>query len=216
MRHGVFGTGMVGQAIAGKLLSLGHDVRMGARDAKNEKAAAFVAKSRPKASHGTFADAAAFGEMLWNCTSGVGTMPALNSAGAEHLKGKVLVDVSNPLDFSKGMPPQLSTASGDSVAEQIQRAFPSTKVVKALNTINCQIMVDANRVADGQHDVFIAGNEESAKGAVSEILRNGFGWKNIVDLGDITAARATEAYVLFWVRLMGALKTVDFNIHIVR
>jgi predicted dinucleotide-binding enzyme len=215
MKIGVFGTGMVGQAIAGKLAQLGHDVKMGSRTAGNEKAAAWVKAAGPHASQGTHADAAAFGELLFNCTQGFGSLEALGMAGAGNLAGKVLVDVSNPLDFSKGMPPSLFVCNTDSLGEQIQRAFPAARVVKALNTVNAQLMVEPAQLA-GEHDMFICGNDPAAKSQVSEILRAWLGWKHVVDLGDITAARAQEMILPVWVRLYGALKTPMFNLHIVR
>ena len=214
MKIGVFGTGMVGVAIATKLTELGHEVRMGARSAGGEKALAWLKKAGPKASQGTFADAAKFGELAFNCTNGAGSIEALTAAGADNLRGKVLVDVSNPLDFSKGTPPSLFVSGGDSLAEQIQRAFPETQVVKSLNTMSCDVMVDPARVP-GEHDVFVSGNDEAAKAQVGELLKS-FGWKSIVDLGDLTTARGTEAYVLFWLRAWGALKTADFNVRLVR
>ena len=212
----VLGTGMVGQTIASKLVALGHDVKMGSRDAKNEKAAEWAKKAGAKASHGTFADAAAFGEMLFNCTSGHGAVDAMRAAGAQNLDGKLVIDISNPLDFSKGMPPFLFTGSTDSLGEQIQREFPKALVVKTLNTVNCEIMVNPAKVAGGDHFVFMSGNDAGAKGRAAEILKGWFGWKNVLDLGDITTARGTEGYLPLWVRIYGALGTGDFNIKIVR
>ena len=185
MKLGVLGTGMVGNAIGTKLVALGHDVKMGSRTATNEKAEAWVKQAGRGASQGTFADAAAHGEVIFNCTSGTGALEALTSAGKENLRDKVLVDVADPLDFSKGMPPTLFVFGDDSLGEQIQRAFPETKVVKALNTVNCQVMVDPSRVP-GDHDIFVSGNDAAAKATVTEILRDWFGWKSVIDLGDIT------------------------------
>ncbi len=215
MKIGILGTGMVGSTIGSKLIALGHEVRLGSRTADNEKAAAWATAAGPKASHGTFADAAAFGEIAWNCTQGAASLEVVRGAGSANLKGKVLVDVSNPLDFSKGMPPTLFTGSSDSLGEQLQRELPETKVVKALNTINCNVMVDPARVNGGDHDTFVSGNDAGAKGKVVEILR-GFGWKNVIDLGDITTSRGTESYLMLWLRLWGALGTPDFNVKIVR
>jgi len=216
MRIGVLGTGMVGQAIAGKLVALGHQVMMGSRSAANEQAREWVAAAGSSASQGTFAETAAFGELLFNCTSGSGSLEALASAQPDDLNGKVLIDVANPLDFSQGMPPSLSVVNTDSLGEQIQRAFPGARVVKALNTVNCLLMVDPARVPD-EHDLFIAGDDGAAKQAVRELLES-FGWAadRIIDLGDITAARATEMYLPLWLRLMGTLQSADFNIKVVR
>ena len=215
MKIGILGTGMVGNSIGSKLISLGHEVMMGSRIATNEKAAEFVKNAGKGASQGTFADTAKFGKLLFNCTKGEFSLDVLQLAGAENMNGKILVDVANPLDFSNGMPPSLTICNTDSLGETIQRTFPSVKVVKTLNTMNCFLMVDANKVA-GEHDIFICGNDASAKATVEEILRKGFGWKNIIDLGDITNARATEMLLPIWVRLYGKFQSPDFNFHIVR
>ena len=215
MKIGILGTGMVGQTIGGKLVSLGHEVKMGSRDAKNEKAAAWVSKAGRGASQGTFADAAGFGEIVFNCTNGMGSIDALKSAGAATLRGKVLVDVANPLDFSKGMPPTLFVGNGDSLGEMIQRTFPEARVVKALNTVNANVMVNPGRLS-GDHDVFVCGNDAGAKAQVIRLLKDEFGWKTVHDIGDITAARATESYIHLGLRLYGALQSADFNVHVVR
>jgi predicted dinucleotide-binding enzyme len=215
MKIAVLGTGMVGNAIATKLVQVGHDVKMGSRTANNEKAAAWVAQAGARASAGTFADAAAFGEIVFVCTAGTGTLEALQSAGAANLDGKIVVDVSNPLDFTGGMPPRLFVGGDDSLGERVQREFPNAKVVKALNTVNCNVMVDASRVP-GDHDLFIAGNDAEAKARVAELVKRDFGWKHVVDIGGIDGARNTEAHVLFWVRLWGIVGGPDFNIHIAK
>ena len=216
MKIGVLGTGIVGSTIASKLCALSHEVTMGSRSAGSEAARAWAANAGPRAREGSFADAAAFGELVFNCTSGMHSLDALEAAGTANLAGKVLVDVANPLDFSQGMPPTLSVCNTDSLGEQIQRAFPETSVVKALNTMNCLVMVDPARVP-GEHDVFICGNDGSAKAQVGTLLES-FGWpsERIVDLGDITAARGTEMYLLFWLRLRGTVQSGDFNIKLVR
>ena len=216
MRIGVLGTGMVGAAIATKLVELGHEVVMGSRTADNEQAAEWASAAGAGASQGTFADAAAHGEVVVNCTAGTASLEALAAAGADNIAGKVLVDVANPLDYSQGMPPSLSVSGTDSLGEQIQRAFPDTRVIKALNTVNCEVMVDPARVP-GEHDVFVCGNDEQAKATVVELLGS-FGWPagHVRDLGDISAARGTEAYLLLWIRLWGYLGTGYFNVHVVR
>jgi hypothetical protein len=215
MKIGVLGTGMVGPTIGTKLVELGHEVMMGSRSKDNEKAAAWAKSAGPKASHGTFADAARFGEVLFNCTNGMASLNALKLAGAENMKGKILVDIANPLDASKGMPPTLSVSNTDSLGEQIQRAFPDTKVVKTLNTMNCRIMVNPSLVR-GDHDVFVSGNDRAAKERVKDILTNGFGWKSVVDLGDITTARGPEQLLPLWLRLMGTFGNPNFNFKIVK
>lgn len=215
MKIGILGTGMVGSAIASKLVACGHEVTMGSRSATNEKALAWAQQAGARAHAGTFAQAAVFGELVFVCTAGAGTLAALQAAGADALGDKIVIDVSNPLDFSRGMPPRLSVCNDDSLGEQVQRAFPTARVVKTLNTINCNLMVDASRVP-GEHAVFVAGNDAGAKASVEQLLRRDFGWRHVVDLGDITGARATEMYLPLWLRLWGALGTADFNVGITR
>lgn len=212
MRIGVLGTGVVGQTLAGKLVELGHEVKLGSRSATNEKAAKWVGERGARASQGTFADAAAFGEIVFNCTSGDVSLAALGAAGAANLAGKPLVDVANPLDFSTGRPPSLFVCNTDSLAEKIQATFPDARVVKALNTMNADVMVNPSLVP-GPHDVFICGNDAAAKVVASELLRS-FGWKNIIDLGDLTGARGMEMILPVWLRLWGVLKTPHFNFHV--
>jgi 8-hydroxy-5-deazaflavin:NADPH oxidoreductase len=214
MKIGILGTGMVGETFGNKLVALGHEVRIGGRQPTNEKGEAWAKKAGDKGSYGTFAEAAAFGELVFNCTKGEGAVDAVKAAKAG-LAGKILVDVTNPLDFSKGFPPSLFVSNTDSLGEQIQKELPDTKVVKSFNTINCEVMVDASR-AGGDSDLFVSGNDPEAKATVSRFAREQFGWKNVVDLGDITTSRGTEAYLLLWIRLYGALKTGDFNIKIVK
>lgn len=212
MKMAVFGTGMVGNAIGAKLVSLGHDVTMGSRTATNEKAVAWAKQHKARA--GTFADANAGADMVWNCTGGLVSIAALTSAGS--LDGKLLVDISNPLDFSRGMPPTLGVVNDDSIGERIQRAFPQAKVVKTLNTVNCAVMVDAARVNGGDHTMFMCGDDVDAKAQVKRILSDDFGWKDVLDLGDIKASRGMEMYLPLWLRMYGALKIGDFNVKVVR
>jgi len=217
MKVAVLGTGMVGDAIGSKLIEIGHAVMMGSRTAGNEKAAAFAAKHNGgKASTGTFADAAAFGEIVFNCTKGVETINILKSSGENHLNGKILIDLSNPLDFSKGMPPTLSVCNTTSLAEEIQSTFPGVKLVKALNTMWCGLMVNPGMVNGGDHNVFMSGNDSGAKQQVAGILKS-FGWseKNIIDLGDIKTARGTEMFLPLWLSVMGTTNSGAFNIKIV-
>jgi predicted dinucleotide-binding enzyme len=159
MRIGVLGTGMAGETLASRLVEVGHDVVMGARSAGNDKASAWSQRFPERAGQGSFADAAAHGELVVNATTGVASLEALRSAGADNLAGKTLLDVANPLDFSGGFPPRLSVVNDDSLGEQIQREFPAARVVKALNTMNCQVMADPARVP-GDHDVLMAGDDE--------------------------------------------------------
>lgn len=212
MTHAVLGTGMVGKAIATKLRSLGHEVHMGSRTADNAAATAWAAEHGGRAA--TFADAAAAADIVWNCTSGGASLEALRLAGAENLAGKILIDLANPLDFSQGFPPVLSVQGRDSLGEQIQRAFPQARVVKTLNTMNCLLMVDPTRVPEPT-DVFVSGDDAAAKATVIGILHS-FGWAAPIDLGDISTARGTEAWLPLWVRLYGTLGTPDFNLKLVR
>jgi predicted dinucleotide-binding enzyme len=146
----------------------------------------------------------------------MGSLAALELAGSNNLAGKILIDIANPLDFSKGMPPSLSISNTDSLGEQIQKAFPKTKVVKALNTLSAPLMVNPGLLADGDHHIFICGDDAEAKSQVTASLQEWFGWKNIIDLGDITTARGTEMLLPVWIRLWGALGTPMFNFKIVQ
>jgi 8-hydroxy-5-deazaflavin:NADPH oxidoreductase len=216
MKIAVLGTGIVGDTIGSKLIDCGHQVMMGSRTASNEKAQAFKAKHLGKADAGTFADAAAFGEIIFNCTAGHASLEVLNTAGEKNLDGKILVDIANPLDFSNGMPPTLSIVNTSSLGEEIQKKYSSLKVVKALNTMWCGLMVNPGMINKGDHNTFICGNDAAAKEKVKEILRS-FGWpdKNILDLGDISASRGTEMYLPLWLRIFGATNSGAFNIKIV-
>jgi 8-hydroxy-5-deazaflavin:NADPH oxidoreductase len=202
VKIGVLGTGVAGRTIAAKLVELGHDVRVGSRAAKDDAV--------------TFADAASFGEIVFNCTAGDKSLEALRMAEADNLADKILVDVANPLDFSQGMPPILAVCNADSLGEEIQRLFPRSKVVKALNTVNCNVMVNPS-VVPGEHDVFICGNDEGAKSEVRELVR-AFGWpdEHIIDLGDIAGARGMEMYLPLWLRLMDVVGGATFNIKVAR
>jgi predicted dinucleotide-binding enzyme len=216
VRFGVLGTGGVGRAIATRLLNLGHEVVMGSREAGNAAAAEWLAADgvgRPARS-GTFAEAAASAEIVVNATSGHASLAALTMAGAANLAGKPLVDVANPLDFSHGMPPTLTVAVTDSLGEQIQRAFPDAHVVKTLNTVNSDVMVRPELLAE-DHTMFVAGDDPEAKATVADLLRS-FGWRSIVDLGGINAARGMEAYILLWLNMRMAQDTNAFNIKVVR
>ena len=212
MKAGVLGSGMVGQAISARLAELGHDVMIGTRDLSklNE-----WHTSHKDVKIGSFAKTAGHGEIVFNATLGAASLDVLKMAGESNLGGKVLVDISEPLDFSKGMPPSLFVSNTDSLGEQIQGAFPQVKVVKTLNTVTANVMVYPQHVADGDHHVFISGNDAQAKGQVIDILKS-FGWVHILDLGDLTTARATEMYIAIWLRLWGALGTGMFNVKVMK
>ena len=216
MRIAVLGTGVVGAALGTRLVQTGHEVRMGSRTAGNAKAVAWAAAAGAAASEGTFEDAAAFGEVVVNATGGLVSVDALTSAGAGNLAGKVLLDVSNPLDFSGGFPPTVVQTDGRSLGEHIQEAFPDAHVVKTLNTMNADVMVHP-RALPGSHSVFVAGNDGDAKALARDLLV-GFGWTpdEVVDAGDITAARGLELYLPLWLSLMGSFGTPSFNVSVVR
>jgi predicted dinucleotide-binding enzyme len=226
MQIGVLGTGMVGRAIAVRLAELGHQVTIGTRDpqatlARTESSPQGVGPisewlaANPAVALRPFAAAVEAADVVVNATSGAAAQGVLTAAGAGNLVGKVLLDVSNPLDFSKGLPPSLLVANTDSLAEQIQRAYPETRVVKALNIVNANVMTRPAELAGGDHTMLVEGNDEAAKQVVRDLLAE-FGWRDIIDLGDITAARGMEMYLPLWLRLMGALGTVSFSIKVVR
>jgi 8-hydroxy-5-deazaflavin:NADPH oxidoreductase len=217
MKIAVLGTGMVGNAIGTKLVQKGHEVTMGSRSANNEAAQKWASSLGECAHTATFRDAAVFGEIVISCTGGMHSMEALKSVGAEPLRGKILIDVSNPLQQDKDGSMILGFCNTDSLGERIQRAFPQTKVVKALNTVNCDIMIEPSRVP-GDHNLFICGNDAAAKKQVTQYLSDWFGWKpdNIIDVGDITAARGTEMMMPLWMRLFqGVIGHPHFNYRIV-
>src|SRR5919108_1423988 len=169
MRIGVLGTGTVGRTLASKLVALGHEVMMGSRQAGNETAVAWEKEMGQLADEGNFAEAAGFGELIVNACAGAASLDALVSAEAENLTGKVLLDVSNPLDFSAGMPPTLTVCNTESLGERIQQAFPEARVVKSLNTVNADVMVDP-AIVPGSHNVFLAGDDGDAKTVVKQLL----------------------------------------------
>jgi len=226
VRFGILGTGVVGKTIAARLADLGHEVMVGTRDPEETTSRAepdaygnspfsLWQDEHPEVKLATFSEAAAHGEMVVNATSGGVSLEALDLAGEDNLSGKILVDVSNPLDFSQGMPPTLSVSNIDSLGEQIQRRFPEAKVVKTLHTMNAYLMVDPTQLAGADHTVFVCGDDPEAKAKVTELLQS-FGWTDIIDLGDITTARGTEMLLPIWLRLFGALQKPIFNFKIVR
>jgi len=226
VRFGILGTGVVGKTIAARLAGLGHDVMVGTRDPEETAARtepdAFGGspfsvwiEEHPEVQLATFGEAAAHGETVVNATPGSVSLEVLDLAGEDNLSGKILMDISNPLDFSQGMPPTLSVSNTDSLGEQIQRRFPDAKVVKTLHTMNSYLMVDPTQLAGAEHTVFVCGNDPESKAKVTELLQS-FGWGDIIDLGDITTARGTEMLLPIWLRLFGALQKPIFNFKIVR
>ena len=218
MNIGVLGTGTVGEAIASALIENKHHVKMGSRTTSNEKATAWVKKAGKNASQGTFDDAASFGDLLFLCLNGAYALDAVKSVQLNHVKDKIVVDLTNPLDFSHGMPPTiLDEYSLVSLGEKIQQELSTAYVVKTLNTVNYKLMVDATIVNDGDHHLFVCGNNTDAKNKVKHFLVDNFHWKphHFVDVGDIKSARTVEAIVPFWVTVMQALQTPLFNFKIV-
>lgn len=217
MKIAILGTGMVGATLGTKLVQLGHQIMMGSRTANSEAGQKWLRSVDDKAKIGTFADAAAFGEIVLDCTNGANSLTALRAAGEGNLRGKILIQVGNPLDFSKGMPPTLTVCNTDSLGEQTQREFPTVRVVKALNTVNCDIMIEPSRLP-GEHDLFICGNDAGAKNEVKKLLSEWFGWKpaNIIDMGDISNSRGTEMFLAMWIRLFGLFGSPHFNVKVVR
>jgi predicted dinucleotide-binding enzyme len=224
MRIGIVGSGVVGQTLGAKLVERGEDVVLGTRSpqALGDKRGLggslgeWLARTGGRGRVATFPEAARHGEIVINATAGVASIEALKAAGEQHLGGKILIDIANPLDFSRGMPPTLTVCNTDSLGEQIQRAFPRTHVVKTLNTMTAFLMVDPASVGGGDHHVFVSGNDAGVKARVSDLLRSWFGWNHVIDLGDITTARGTEMILPIWVRLWGALGTPMFNFRIVQ
>lgn len=226
MKFAVLGSGMVGQAIAGKLDELGHDVTIGTRDPDTTRARREPTpmgmpgfgtwlEEHQQVRVATFAQAASDAEIVVLAVSGAIARDVLASAGAEAVEGKIVIDITNPLDFSQGMPPTLSICNTDSVGEQLQQAFPTARIVKTLNTVNADLMVDPQQLQDGDHTIFVSGNDAEAKSVVTGILTDGFGWQHVLDLGDITTARGTEMYLPMWLRLWGSLGTPTLNVKVI-
>lgn len=217
MRYAVLGTGSAGRTIAGRLAELGHEAMVGTRDPEATRVRpeyAEWAAAHPGVGLATYADAAAAAGIVVNATNGAAAIDVLTLAGRDRLAGKVLIDVSNPLDFSQGMPPTLLVKDSDSLAEQIQRAFPQARVVKTLNTMNAEVMVHPDVLSD-PGTAFVSGNDPDAKAAATQMLAE-FGHTDIIDLGDLSTARGAEMLLPIWVRLMGLMGTARFNFKIVR
>jgi 8-hydroxy-5-deazaflavin:NADPH oxidoreductase len=230
MKFAILGTGSVGQSIASKLAGLGHEVTIGTRDVKVKLASSDKdsygnppfkewLSANNKVKLGTFAESAQSGEIIINATHGGSSLEVLKQAGAKNLSGKILIDIANPLDFSKGMPPSLlpGLSNTNSLGEEIQKSFPETKVVKTLNTMWCGLMVNPNMIGGGDHINYISGNDADARKEVRKILKQ-FGWKDesLLDLGDITAARATESILPIWLRVWSVTQNGAFNFRLIK
>jgi predicted dinucleotide-binding enzyme len=213
MQIGILGSGVTAQTIGSKLVQLGHEVMLGSREEAKPSSVVWAKDAGQHALYGTFQNAAAFGEILFNCTLGIASLDALNQAGAENMKDKILIDTSNPIDRSTGIW-KLTVCNTDSLGEQIQRAFPETRVVKTLNTINANVMTEPAKLTE-MTDLFVSGNDLDAKATVIRLLREWFGWRHVIDLGDITTARGAEMYMLLWHYLRDVTPAPRFNIKVV-
>lgn len=214
MNIGLLGTGTVGNAIGTKLIQLGHVVKMGSRSSAHEKAVAWVNKNGANASTGTFEEAARFGELIVLCLNGAGTVDALNMAGIHHFSHKTVIDIANPLDFSKGMPPTLFMGNTDSLGELVQRTLPDANVVKTLNIVTADVMVNPGLV-QGDIDMLLCGNDDKAKATVVQLLKD-FGWQHLIDLGGIQSSRYMESFVLLWVNLWQKFGDPYFGMKFIR
>jgi predicted dinucleotide-binding enzyme len=213
MKIGILGTGMVGETLGTKFTQLGHQVKIGSRTANNEKAAQWVKTAGANASQGTFADAAAFGELVFICLKGDIALDVVKSLSAATVAGKIVVDVSNPLDFSHGFPPSLTICNTNSLGEEVQKAWPAAKVVKTLNIVNCEVMVDPKK--GGNPTMLVTGNDAEAKSKITALLKT-LGWQDIIDLGDITKSRGTEMLLPLWLDLFGLFGNPHFGFKVAR
>jgi predicted dinucleotide-binding enzyme len=226
MKVGILGTGSVGRALAEGFVREGHEVLVGTRDVD-----ALMARTEPDrmgtppfaewlpehpgVAVGVFSHVGEHAELLVNATLGSVSVDVLHEAGLADTPGRILIDASNALDHSGGFPPSLFVVNTDSLSEQIQREFPDARVVKAWNTMTASLMTNPGRLAGGDHSIPICGNDDDARRQVADLLRS-FGWRDVVDLGDLRAARGMEAYVLFWLGLYGAAGSPLVNTKIVR
>ncbi len=226
MQIGILGTGIVGQTLGLKLVQLGHSIMLGTRDPSklNEPKgrgssartlADWLVEAGAAARVGTFGDAAAYGELIINALSGAASLEVLRSVGEEYLNGKTFIDISNPIDVSRGFPLTLFVKDTDSLGEMLQRAFPNVRVVKTLNTMTAALMVNPNLVGNGDHTVFVSGNDTQAKAQVTELLKE-FGWQDILDIGDISTARGTEMMLAIGHATMRALSSAEVAFKVVR
>jgi predicted dinucleotide-binding enzyme len=196
LKVGVLGTGDAGVTMATGCLGLGYEVKVGARDAGNPKAAAWATQNGERASAGSFADAASFANVVIVAVRGSAAEDAVRSAGVANFKGKLVIDLTNPLELSDGQPAKLFTGPDDSLGERVQRLLPESRVVKAFNTVGANLFVKPDFGSE-KPDMFLAGNDLEAKRIVSGLC-NKWNWRPI-DLGGIEAARILEPLVLLWI-----------------
>jgi len=199
MKIGILGSGPVGRSLGKGFASNGHDVRLGSRTPGKQEVQDWLKTTKGKVSAGTFSEAAAHGEIVVLCLLGEATENAIKLAGMRNFDGKLVIDATNPLDFSSGMPPSLFVGTTDSLGERVQRMLPNAKVVKCFNTVNNQTMTNP-KMKEGLPDMIICGNDEGAKRQVAGLLKE-FGWGQPIDIGAIDGARWLEAYTALWVRL---------------
>ena len=218
MRIAMLGTGMVGRALAAELARRGDEVALGTRDPSQPRGDELteLLDEHDAISLRSFADAVVGAELVVLAIGGDHALDVVAAVGPDALADKVLIDLSNPLDFTNGFPPTLSVCNTTSLGEQVQAAAPHARVVKALNTVNVAVMIDPAGVGAGEHDLFICGNDEGAKRLVERFLTERFGWQSFLDLGDISMARGTEMYMPLWLRLRVMLGTSNFNVRVVR
>lgn len=226
MKVAVIGTGAVGQAIATKLSLLGHKVFIGTRNVSESRSKTKAddwgtpgigswIKEHPEVDLLPFKQAVENGkDLIIFAVAGMAAFDCLEKIGKDQLDNRVLVDITNPLDFSQGFPPTLSICNTESLGEKIQNSYPRVKVVKGLNTVTSAIMGNPETI-EGDHNLFICGNDQEAKKLVTDLLTS-FGWRerNIIDLGDITSARGTEMLMPLFIRLLGKYQNPFFNLHV--
>jgi len=199
MKIGILGSGPVGRALGRGFASKGHDVKLGSRTPEKQEVKHWLKSTKGQVSAGTFSDTAKHGEVLVLCTLGEATENAVKLAGTKNFDEKLVIDATNPLDFSRGMPPGLFVGTTDSLGERVQRMLPNAKVVKCFNIVNNQTMINP-RMKEGLPDMIICGNDEAAKQQVARLLKE-LGWSEPIDIGGIDGARWLEAYTALWVRL---------------
>jgi len=215
MQIGIMGSGVTGQTVGSKLVHLGHEVMLGSREEANPKLVAWAKEEASQhALYGTFRDAAKFGEIVFNCTKGSASIDALMTAGAENIQGKILIDTANPYDADSANIWTLTICNDDSLGEEIQRLFPKTMVVKTLNTVHANVMVAPEKLLE-KSSIFVSGDDIDAKATVVRILKEWFGWKDVIDLGGIITARSVEMYIMLWHSLRTVVPSQRFNIKVV-
>lgn len=226
MQIGILGTGIVGQSLGLKLVKLGHSVILGTRDPSKidepkgrgsdaRSLRQWLVESGSKATVASFREAVANSEIIINALRGASSLEVLQAVGEEYLGSKILIDVSNPIDLSRGFPLTLFVKDTDSLGEMLQRTFPNVRLVKTLNTMSAAVMVNPDLVGNGNHTVFLSGNDEEAKACVTSLLRE-LGWRDILDIGDISTARGTEMMLLIGHAAMRALSPSEIAFKVVR